>query len=292
MRANKYILIFSYLFPIVIAILNIIDISFDKVISQFTLLTPVLVLNNNEFWRIITYPFALSTIPALFLFIIAFVVYFKRVVYIFSPKYLPLLFLIIVSLYGMLYTVVFMNSNQATSGFEAVSFFMIFFYSLYNPKAEINLFDFTKVKVKYLTLFTITLWGLMNIAYINLYGYSYIMPAITALLTGLTIALTLYIPLKTTINKVRKRINSNIDNITIPRPDELTHAIISEQKIKKSAYKDMLPSYEENNFLSDDMKKNDVQLDIILDKINQYGKESLSIEETFFLNEYSKIIDD
>ncbi len=73
------------------------------------------------------------------------------------------------------------------------------------------------------------------------------------------------------------------NNIEIPKPEELTLALIQQNGLKRlnRSLKEDTSSFEDIVFTED-------KLNSILDKINEYGKESLSLNEKKYLEEYSR----
>ena len=78
--------------------------------------------------------------------------------------------------------------------------------------------------------------------------------------------------------------NNKNKNLNIPRPEELTPALISDKKLENSeGLADLVRGEMQNYFIQDEDRLNE-----ILDKISDYGSDSLTYDERNYLNKYSQ----
>lgn len=291
MFAHKNNSVFSKILLFITGIIYALNYVMEDAIYRFTYLDPELIINNLEFWRLFTYPLAPGSIEGVILFVITFYFISPRLEKLFQKVLYPFLLGLLVLLQGLILTVLFWENSYTISGFEGLSIYILTLYSLLKPNTRIAAFNFPAVAANTFGFSTILLWSAMKTLDIFTNYQVAAMPTIVVAGFGFLAGLLTYLRILQIDKKQRKEFDEKYSDVDLPEPEELSMALISDQKIKK--YKNKQIDEELNDipiFLSDDPDINERQLNEILDKINSYGKDSLTNSEKTFLKQYSKTI--
>ena len=245
-------------------------------------LQPSLVLGRMEIWRLLTFPFVQSSPVSLMLFLTTFFIFAPKIEEILSKPFFAAMLFLITVVQGTALTLVFWKNTYTFSGMEGVSFFVatIFAYITKGKKTYIWLFKALRTSVFILMIFL--LWGTSVLIHsLVLQNSTYLITGSLLALSGIFFGSLTYMQVKLSKKILMKHLEKN--NIEIPKPEELTLALIQQNGLKRlnRSLKEDTSSFEDIVFTED-------KLNSILDKINEYGKESLSLNEKKYLEEYSR----
>lgn len=289
-RTEKNIATFSFAVPIIAILVNTVDYLTSNSITKLIELTPSMLLGAGEFWRVLLYPFGEMTIPDAVLMVFAFTVcsaYFEKT---FRTALYPLLLITVGIFYGLVFTGVFFNYNFPVTGFEPLSFFLISFWSLVRRHNSIS-FKSRKFKTYRLTTLVLLLWFLLYLPAFIAADYTALLKAGSAMIFGSAVGTGSYFFVRFLYNRKISSLSKTRSEIPdVPRPEELTPALISGSNIEKIIDRDKERYFSSTVNLSSDPEENEDTLNRILDKINSSGRESLSPEEIRFLDKYSQQI--
>ena len=280
-----------------IALLNAVNFVFDGVLFSYFALNTEKIFLNYEFWRLLSYPFIFSSAEGLFLFVIIFVFLSPKLEYFLSAKIYPLFLSMISFVIGATTTIVFNTKKIEIGGMEGISFFVI------------ALFIFLLVRDKYLVrkrpalmicITTVAIWGAFKVAVAFLGGIHLIVPSLVFAVSGFIIGFLVYLQIHYVIKiKIkRSKVKTTEQKLKLPSAEELTfimyqnpifRELITNSNVSnsaKSVQTDVNVDYAPDN-LEQDTMNDEERLNMILEKIFENGKDSISPAELSFLEKYS-----
>lgn len=258
---------------------------FDGVIADVLAMNPDLVLKQWEFWRLVSFPFAANSLEGILLFGFTFSIVGPKVEQYIGRYIFPFVVSLLILLQGIILTLLFWKENIAMGGMEGISFFVLTLYSLlyFGNKADFSSFRPSKARM---------LVSLVAFAWISvLLARSYITGNMELLITssasatiGIITGSLLFIQLRM-LKRATKNKRNEFPDLDIPKPEELSMAMIAQRERRK--YQNELDDfrYHDHEFTFTEDRLNE-----ILDKINEQGKDSLSVHELEYLKEYSRQI--
>lgn len=261
-----------------------IDFLFDGKISASLILNTSMVIYNFEFWRLFSFPFAHSGSESIFLMAFALIYVSPKVELSIRNRFYHLILFLLVCLEGTIFTLFYHNQFSILAGATGISFFIMSIFVMLNLNKRFMAYRKKPVRI----ILMISAAALTWVSVISLRALLIGMePAYTELASagfGIVSAALIYTQIILLDQRKRFRLKTRNQMQAIPEPEEYTHAYAtgSEQRRYVNREIDEYPIYEEESDLSED------RLNEILDKINEYGKESLSPDEIRFLKEYSK----
>lgn len=268
------------------------DYLFDGFFYNIFVLNPVKLIGEFEYWRLFTFPFAYSTNEAFFLFIATFFFISENLEDILRQTLYPALLMLLTVLQGISMSLLFWQKDINISGMEGLSFFIIVFFLVLNPKSKIQIFEFRPIPSVLFALSIIFIWSLVKIFHIYQVGFENIDVTITSAGFGIITGMMTSAQIKY-IQKVQKqKIRDKAEGLQIPKPEEYSYAMMSGNKYQQynSPSHDNYTDPFSGSLISEDPEINEETLNSILDKINEKGKEQLSPSEIKFLDEYSKML--
>jgi len=282
MNRNK--ITFSLLFALFIGVINIIDFSIaGKLFSLFALSTEKIFV-EMEFWRLFSYPFFGGTVEGLLLFCGIFFFVSPKIEYFLGKKIYPLFLFLISFVVAAITTIVFNSKNIIIGGLEGVSFFIF------------TLFMMLFVKDKHLRekqpalsvgVCTVIFWGFFKYYLAKTNGIESVLPSIVissaGVIIGLLVYLQIYFLIQSRIKKAKMRMRP-MKKIKLPDNEELSFAMFNNPNFKAIVANATAKSATKKIEFYDDEE----QLNFILDKINESGKESITPEELSFLKNYNR----
>ncbi|MCO5251793.1 MAG: rhomboid family intramembrane serine protease [Candidatus Kapabacteria bacterium] len=287
---NKNSIVFSRVFLLIVGIIYFVNYIYANILPDMLSLRPNDVLDNLMIWKLLTFPFTPGTIEAMLLFAMTF--------YFISPKleeivdqfrYPSWLFLLSI-LHGCAMTLIFWKTDVVIAGMEGVAFFVLTLYLFLKPKSMVEFMKFPPLSTVLFTAGLIFLWFGMKIVNVTGGINTQFIPQFSSALFGITLGALIYLQIRLASNhRSRSRVDRYDSDLKVPRPEELSVALISNTKLKKQ-YRTLEDELETElySLLSDDPAENEEKLNEILDKIAVHGKDSLSPYENRFLEEYSK----
>lgn len=269
---------------IVTLLLYGIDFLFDGKISQSLALDTSHVVNNFEFWRLFSFPFAHSGTEGIFLFAFAFLYISPKVESAIRNKYYHLILFLLICLQGTVFTIIFNGQGAILAGTTGISFFIMSIFILLNLNRRFMIYRKKPVRIILMITAAALLWlsaiGLRSMVFNAELQYVELASALFGFFASVLIFSQL---LLLSNGKMIKR-KTKQERFTVPEPEEYSHAYIAGAEQRKYYNREMddYPLYEPETDLSED------RLNEILDKMNDVGKDSLTTEEIRFLKEYSK----
>ncbi len=261
-----------------------IDFLFNGKISQSLALDTSLVINNFEFWRLFSFPFAHSGTESIFLFAFAFLYISPKVETAIRNKFYHLILFLLVCLQGTIFTILFSGQGAVLTGATGISFFIMSIFIMLNLNRRFMIYRKKPVRLILMISAAALLW--LSAIGLRSFAFGTDMQYIELGSAGFGLASSLLIFSQILILSRRKFQGKKTisERYTIPEPEEYSHAYTARAEQRKYYNREIddYPVYEPETDLSEE------RLNEILDKMNETGKESLTHEEIRFLKEYSK----
>lgn len=254
------------------------------IFMQNLTLVPKLVLKNYDFWRIFTFPFTINSFESFLLFAVSFYFFAPKIENYFNKNVFLLSCGLVSVLFGLTSTMFFAGNNYIFSGFEQVSLFILFLHSLLNLNKKLNFFDKVYIPVSILSTSVITSWVFFKSVSFIYVGGALVPHLIYPISFGFLVAVGFYLRILI-LNYTKIEKDEKIPNFQAATKQELEHAYVSQDEVRRIVKKiedDFTASYPLESDLSEE------NLNEILDKILESGKESLTEAENNFLEFYSK----
>lgn len=288
MQRKPQIIYFSLAMPLIVLVLASVNLlTKGYLYSQMYLLAGT-VFPKGEVWRLITFPFTFNNFSELFLLLAVFPLISYRIESIIKSRLYGVFVLLITWMFGLTLIGLFNESTMPFSGLEMVSCMVLVFYTLYKPRETI-LSSVPNIQIWMYSIVVLSFWAALNLFIVKFYGIEGLILPFTSLIVGSTLGLFAFVQLKLRKIQQKKEIlamkaasSEHIDKF-------LEMAYINEKKTSNYANSDTEPHH---SLLSENDSENEEILNVILDKINLYGKEGLNTKEIKFLNELSKHLDE
>jgi len=264
-----------------IYLLNLIT---ENSLSRLFELNVPAVLSEYQFWRLFTFPLAPGSIEGFLLMAFTFLIIAPRFENLLKPGLILVLLVPMISLHGIIHTLVFWNTKVGLAGFESMSLFFITIYSLTAPKQKIKLPFMPVQKLIWISVTIVILWaGIKYTSSIHNSLYAY--QTLSSVSFGFFSAIVSYAQIMILSRILRPKRTSRAE--VAPIIDETRKmAVMKEAKFDPFAYTAEDEYFDDDiDFIPDEQK-----LNRILDKILDYGQDSLSNEEKRYLDRYSKKI--
>ncbi len=254
------------------------------VINTYIALVPSLVSSNFELWRMLTFPFAMPSIESIILFIFAFYFIAPKIEYLLPGKVYPILLGLLVTLQGLVTTITFRNSPLIFTGMDGLSFFIMFLFAFISLSNRTLPYRFKPLKTGLFIFLMAGLWTLSLLLNSEMSNTDLMITSSSGAVFGIIYAFVTFLQVKIAKRNIDKQTAKLPENIKIPTPEELKYAIahISEKRLY-NRYNDI--PYEQPaqaEFVPDEDRLNE-----ILDKISEFGQDSLSNSELQYLKDYS-----
>ena len=259
----------------------------DNQLVKLLSLQPFLVIDKLELWRLITYPFAGSSLEGSLLFILALFFFGNKLEFVLQKTIYPVLLFLLVSLQGAVFTLLFWQKQFVFYGMEGIAIFILtlFSYMFYKNKLRIGFYR------NYRIISTAILFSMIWVASVLLHffvvnDYSILVKNSFVLCFGFITGTMMFLQFRL-VKKIRNmKDEKELRNVELPKPEELSLALISQGEFKR--FKQHL--IEETPQFENDFPLNEDILNEILEKIHDKGKDSLTNDERYYLEEYSKRI--
>lgn len=254
--------------------------------NQYLELIPEKVWSSFELWRLISYPFAIPGLESILLFSFSFYFVASKIETLFKEKIYPIFIGLMVLFQGIFVSLVFRDSSILFSGADGISFLMIFLFVLlsFNSKSIPNWYR--PARTVTFSLLIGVLWVSVLMYRSDISNSNVVVSSAFNALFGMFFAVITFMKIRSEII-IRKK--SKIENqlpYIIPTPEELKYALMGE--IRKKQFNSLEDEY--SYPASDEFYPDEERLNEILDKISEYGKDSLTISEIKYLENYSNSI--
>ncbi|MPM46151.1 hypothetical protein SDC9_92849 [bioreactor metagenome] len=318
---KKNTVTFSLILALFIGTINAVDFSLHTNLFRNFALATEDIFGKLEFWRLFSYPFFFNSVEGIFLFLAIFIFVSPRLEYFLGRTTYPLLLFLSSFVIGAITTIVFNDSNIVVGGMEGLSFFVftVFVMLLVKDKHIVNKQPFLSIGI-----FAVVVWcAFKYILAASSQGIN-IFPSIVSAAVGVSIGLLVYLQMhfliKSRIKKAKMRMKPIKYPVSVPNSEELTISMLNNPDFKEtldnltfirigkskkeddqlsdiqfSKIKKILEEHaffvnDEANEIIEEYDSDENQLDVILDKINVTGQDSLTAKELNFLSDYSKKI--
>lgn len=274
---------FSYFLLLLFSLIYGLDVISGDKITALVYLQPSLIINNMQLWRLVSYPLASGSFEGFLFFVLTFYLISTKLEIIFNRSLFALLVFLLICMQGTLISLIFWQKDYAFMGMEGISAFVITLFSLLNLNKKDTLWYLQPLKSYFIVSLIVLIWLFGTAIHLTINpNFELFMQKVSAAGFGLVSGSFLYLQL-IILRKTKKMIYPKPD---IPTPEELSMAMISKSQPKKNLkQRNDFSSHQEFEEFSES------QLNEILDKINENGKESLTEEEIRYLKEYSRHID-
>ncbi len=282
MRISEKIRNFSRNFFILSVIAYLADHFMNGALSSILLLGPDFIIQDFQLWRLVSFSLMPASFENIVLMAFSFHIFSFLLEDILHQVLYPILVLLIAALQGILFTLVFWQSDISLFGTEGISFFVLALFTALKPTSRLRFFHAFTVKSYKVTAFVALTWIILKSIVIFAGNDTQLWLSAYNMIFGITGGLFTYMQIKL-FKKIRE---SSEKNPVIPSPEELSMAYIS-AKSRSMESAEQTRAYIP---ISDDPDINEEILNEILDKITEQGRNSLSPEEVYFLKEYSRQI--
>ncbi|ROL61676.1 hypothetical protein D9V86_04575 [Bacteroidetes/Chlorobi group bacterium ChocPot_Mid] len=286
MRKKNRIYYFSYLVILIFGIFYLVDLVVGGKLGFLLSLTPNLVYQKSEVWRLLTYPLSFNTVEGILISIFIFLVLAPKLEKIYHGFLYPIILLSIIFLQGILFAIFSWNSFYPLKGLEGISIFIITLFTLLNIRGKLIFFNKFYINTPIFSLGLVISWILTTFVHsLLLENFNIIFSSIFSLIFGVSAGMFAYLHIRYT-----KIINPKyiLSTLQTQKAKELRTKLLSLAVIANEELKKVNQELLQNNFHHSHYYPNAEKLNEILDKIYQKGFNSLSNEEKDFLDEYSK----
>lgn len=278
----------SIVLILLVIIVNILNIGFNGLLFDTLSLNLKQIILNAEYWRLLSYPFVFNTWESGILFSIVFSISLPNLER-FLGRSLYVILLLFSILFALLLTIIFISNPIIFGGLEGVSFFVLTLSWLL--KFRNKLFP-NKPIYFFIEVLSLFVWLCFKSFILLNSGIMVVLPSIVISILGTGSAFLVYLQINHIIKKnVRKNKEIQAKKNKIQADailEEISIAMYANEKFRSLLSNELSPKEIKNTINMDDNFHNEEILNNILDKINIYGKDSLTKEEVLFLEEYSK----
>jgi hypothetical protein len=287
MQKKPQIIYFSLAMPLIILVLAFLNLITKGYLFSQMYLSAGSLIPKGEVWRLMTFPFTFSNFSQLFILLAVFPLISYRIESIINSKLFGVFILLVTWGFGLALISFFNKSVIPFSGLEMVSCMMLVFYTLYKPR-EIVHHAIPSITIWMYSSVVFSFWTVLNLFILKRYGLEGLIFPLSSLIVGSALGLFTFIQVKIKRNRQNKEILA-LKTASSEHIDKFMEmAYINERKASNYANSD---NELHNSLLSENSSENEEILNVILDKINLYGKEGLNPKEIKFLNELSKHLD-
>lgn len=283
--------LFSQLFMIVAAVAFVLHLFFKgmgtTVLHNSLLLNTATILQQHEFWRILTFPFSSPDGESFLLFVIAFGFFAPMLESVLTTR------MFAASVTGLFLTqaIVFLLAFSSVggqlpvlAGLDSLSFYVLALFTFILPNRSVRLWKHLEIRGLHLVLALSAAALLYVVCYATITkNIEYFYGAIASAF-GVLYAFVMTLFIHRTVRTLRKReAYYHISTISDEEKYEEEAELVSTTGSGNPQRQPTVPLYTPKPHLSDEE-----MLNYLLDKIYEQGQDSLTVEERSFLEEYSR----
>jgi membrane associated rhomboid family serine protease len=281
MSRKLYLNSFSQRFFFITVIIYLLDLATGGRLGSLLSMNTTEVIISRDYWRLMTYPFAMGSPEAVGLFTYTFLLVAPKLEKMLPKGLFPLLLIISIFLQSTGLTIAFWKSSLTFEGMEGLSFFVLALFVIMNMGKKATYY-YSPMKSIIFTLLVVIVWFSSVLLHSFMAGRHVLTAALA--LSGFGLAGSLLTFLQIAIARSIARLKRRPQARKVPEPEELRLAVVSQIEKKYSTKMQQEEYFDDvEEFVADENRLNE-----ILDKINEKGKDSLSPEELHYLQEYSK----
>lgn len=275
---------FSQRIMVVTLIIYALNYIMDGALYSMFALDPTAAVRNMEVWRLLTFPFVPGSYEGIVIFAITFLSVGPKLEATVKGGLFWVVLALLVCLQGTLTTLIYVDTGFVFAGMEGLSFFMITLFMFLNINKKIVFTSKQPVRSIIFGIMVGSFWLLATLVHSMVASNEILLVNGTNAAFGVVAGGLVFIQVKL-LKKKHDSERQDLSQYEIPEPDQLSMALIAQNEKKKHNYS---KDFEENNAYEFDGALSEDKLNEILDKITESGKESLSVDELRFLDEYSK----
>lgn len=260
----------------------------DKTIISSLSLDIASIINHFEIWRIVSFAFVPHSLESALLFSFAFWVLGPLLEDRFKTDKFAALVIIFALLQGTVFSLIFWNSSHLIVGGDGLSLFVISLYMFSELTNKTSNFSLKSLKsLPFVLLITVVWFSSVIIHETFVPTFSFLVPMISGSF-GIITAAFVFMQLKLALNFLK--VNTSVsEHITQPQEQQIlqSNSIMKTKPVFHSEYNeehDDMSDYDSDSYYSEE------KLNRILDKMNEYGKNSLTPDELLYLKEYSEYL--
>ncbi len=281
---NKYSISHSLLFVVLLGYCA--NYFTGGIANQYLELIPAKVWSNFELWRLISYPLAIPGLESILLFSFSFYFVASKIESLFKEKVYPIFLGLMVLFQGIFVSLVFRDSAIVFSGADGISFLMIFLFVLLSLNSKSIPNWYKPARTVAFSLLTGVLWLSVLMYRSDISNSNVVVASSFNALFGMFFGVITFLKIRSEIiTRKKNRIENQLPYV-IPTPEELKYALMGE--VRKKQFNSLEDEY--NYPISDEFQPDEDRLNEILDKISEYGKDSLTVSEIKYLENYSNSI--
>lgn len=269
---------------LVLTLVYILDYVLKGAISYNTALAPSMVVHQWQAWRIISFPLSTHSLEGYCLSAFAFLFIGPKLEALLDRAFFLTLLSLLIILQGTLITLTFWNTNIYFDGLEGISFFMLSLYVFMSRAMSKQKFRYRAMNHVPLVIIFMCLWVGGMLIHSLAVGNSILFIGASNAVFGIVTSLITFSQVHRYYKKTRRIRYSQIE-YSIPSQDELRKAYVLHNESREQQYNSRgdaeSPNYE-YTFEADENRLNE-----ILDKISEYGQNSLTPNELKYLQDYS-----
>lgn len=266
-------------------VLNILT---QNAVASYTALLPPAVLWQHQWWRILTYPFADTDFWNLFSTSLLLYFFAPEIEQLLTTKRFVRYSAIFAFLHGVLYLLLMHNSSFPLVGLHTYALAVLTVFAYFYPHVEFFFFGLITMRMWVLATVIIGFSVVSSLLGV-VQGYSTVAAFFADATSGVIIA---FLFAHIYFQKYRIPFLSFLlrSRATPPPPSPTLYQPSITPTVQKAQY---FPRHEKRTpaaavASNDDDELNEQQLNAILDKISDQGKDSLTQEEQQFLEEYAR----
>lgn len=277
----------SHRILLALSVLYFVNMALGGMLTSYLALFPAEMVARGEYWRIVTYPFAVFGFWSMLSTGCIFYFFAPEVEQIVTPKKFLIASAFFVVLHSVIYTPLFFSYNLPLTGPEALALAILTVYTYIYPRGEISLFGVLTLKASVLLLAIVCLSLLFPVfrspfdtmAIIHVFANQ-----IFGVLSGFLFS---YLVFGSDNDFMLSLFSRKQPLHTAPRKTPSPTASVGfTSPLSTSHLEDHLEDHDHSVLAADELDED--RLNFILDKIYEKGQHSLTNSEKKFLEEYAK----
>jgi membrane associated rhomboid family serine protease len=249
-------------------------------------LNPSSMILHGELWRLFTFSFLPNSIEGIILVAIVFWLIAPELETKFQTKKFVLLTFLVIALQGAIFTLLFWNKNVTVAGAEGIAFFILTLF-MFLEVTNKNNWPIRINRSLHFVVFIPVVWFASVILHNTFSDNIALSNSIISAAYGIIFGGIMFVQMKAVKHIINPR-RQTTNPVNVPTPEELIGSLSMQ---KESSYETHFEEDYENDFPQDiEEYFSEERLNQILDKINEYGKDSLTPDEKLYLKEYSQYL--
>lgn len=274
----------SFILTLVFVIANTLNVATSGLFESYLSSGSLDFFAGSDYWKAISYLLIQPDVASFFLVLFTFTLISPFLENLLSSKYFAKLTFIFALFQGIavpLFFFLIKDYSSIISGADGLAIFVLTLFTLLNPGYSVSAGKLN-IKTRFLTVTTILTWLAVKTPLLIMGSWSLLLPTLVFAVLGVAAGVVSYFVLR---EEPKDDMYINFDDIDIimPKVEELKPALIAkEMKNNKESI-----DYEHHVEYTNNPREDEESLNTILDKINEFGKDSLTADEMNFLKEYS-----